>query len=890
MSLDDYRRKRQFTNTPEPKGGSVASAGDSKRAASHSNAPDQRRFVIQKHAARSLHYDLRIELNGVLKSWAVPKGPCLDPDVKRLAIHVEDHPIEYLEFEGIIPAGEYGGGTVMVWDIGTWSPVKGDPESAYQSGDFKFRLDGHKLQGGWMLVHTGKRKKGNQTQQWLLFKERDEAARSVDELDVLDEYPYSILSERTLEQIAADKDVAVWDQSDTKQSHAEMRRSLEKRQQKLSISAAPASDAALTKLLKKGRQREMPDKLRPMLPTATRRPPKTDRWVHEIKYDGYRMLTFIDGKSVRFVSRSGKDWTDKLPRLRSLIRQLPIDRAILDGEIVMMAADGTTSFQALQNRIGIGNDAELRYYVFDLTYCGDRDLRQLNVLQRKEILRRLIPTDSDQAAIQFSDHITGVGPLVMQQACKLGAEGIVCKRADSRYHEGRSDEWLKSKCLQSAEFLVAGYTDSTAARIGFGALVLGFRNDRQELCYAGRVGTGFSHQTLVDLKKTLDSIKQAKCPFDVFPDQEKGSHWVSLQLIVEVEFSGWTDNGLIRFPSYKGIRDDIAVKDVTHQSILRNADPASATAATTGDVAPESILPVEAAGLDQVNISHPDRIVYPEVGITKLGVATYYAQVVEWMLPHIIGRPLSMLRCPKGTDERCFFQKRAPAGLPAEVQRIEITTKVGPRPFIAVNDAVGLLSLVQFGVFEFHVWGALADQPEKPDRVVFDLDPDPSVPWKMVVAAAFEIRERLEALALISFVKTTGGKGLHVVVPLRRRHTWDDIRNFSELIGKQMAAASPGRFTMNSSKRARRGKIYIDSLRNRRGSTAIAPFSTRAHATASISMTVAWDELDILPSGNSYTVQNAIRRLVNLDEDPWREIANVNQSITKSAWKRLGAD
>ncbi len=632
----------------------------------------------------------------------------------------------------------------------------------------------------------------------------------------------------------------------------------------------------------------MPERIRPSLPTATRRAPSGDQWVHEIKFDGYRMLCYLAEGNAKFISRNGIDWTDKLSSLSTTVAKLPVETAIIDGEVVMMAADGTTSFQALQNRIGAGQDSALRYYVFDLLYLNGYDLRALRLDRRKQLLAALLSEFPGNDRVFFSEHIVGEGPVVLQQACKLGAEGIVSKRLDRRYAEGRNENWLKTKCLLSQEFIVGGYTDPTATRKGFGAILLGSLNEEAQLEFVGKVGTGFTDQTLLDLRKRFEELKTDASPFlNLGPrDVGKDVHWIRPELVVEVEFGGWTDDGVIRFGSYRGLRDDVSIADIVAPSrdVVNHDDGSPATDDRDSGFRPTLDLPPE---LSQIRLTHPDRIVYPEQGITKLGVAAYYAQVAAWMLPHIAGRPLSLLHCPKGCQEPCFFQKRAPKGLHESVERVQLPSREGDKIYLMVHDVVGLLSLVQFSVLEFHVWGARGDQPLKPDRMVFDLDPDTSLPWSRVVAAAWEVRELLESLGLTSFVKTTGGKGLHVVVPIQRRHEWAEIKRFSRLVASRIEGQSPGRFTTNSSKSARGGKVYLDFLRNTRGATAIAPYSTRARPEATVSVPVGWEELEVLQSGTAYHVRNLGRRLANLSADPWSQLSKTRQSITKAVLRKL---
>lgn len=858
MPLDEYRRKRSFSKTPEPEG-------------RKSEDGNQWRFVVQKHAASRLHYDLRLELNGVLLSWAVPKGPSLDWSDKRLAIHVEDHPLEYLEFEGVIPDDEYGGGTVMVWDLGHWTP-RGDAAKDYAAGALKFDLSGQKLHGGWML----KRLSGQQDNQWLWIKEKDSAMRESEDFDVLSEMPNSVLSDRDLDEIAADRD-AIW-----------------------STASRPREtyffDAAKYDRAKPGK---IPSTFRPCMPTATRHAPRGDKWVHEIKYDGYRMLCRIDGGTVRFQSRNGHDWTARLKSLARTMSLLPCDSALLDGEIVMMNAEGVTRFQDLQNRINAGRDGELRYYVFDLPYLNGFQLTALSLLDRKQILAELIAASGPSQRILFSEHLSGDGPTVFQQACKLGAEGIVSKRIDKPYSQGRYEFWLKTKCLLSREFLIGGFTPPASSRQGLGAILMGIPNAAR-LYFVGKVGTGFTHETLLTLRARLDELRITKSPFANLHRRtaDKGTVWVEPKLIAEIEFRGWTGDGIIRHASFRGLREDLDAADLdptlppdvsaqegAHAEHGKRTEVHTPISAVQDVRAiPEIPLPRELA---TVRITSPDRVVYPDMGITKLGVATYYAQVGHWMLPEIEGRPVSLLRCPGGVSQTCFFQKRAPQGLHESVERIELPTSEGGKLFLVVRDLVGLLALVQFGVLEFHVSGARVDRFDRPDRIVFDLDPDMGLAWSKTVQAAKEVRAWLSQAGLQSFLKTTGGKGLHIVVPLRRRHSWQDVRKFTRYVAAMFERLSPSRFTTNPSKQARKGRILLDAGRNTRGATTVAAYSTRANSKAAVSVPIAWEELDSIPSSDSMSLQAVLIRLARQDTNPWAEIGKVQQSLTKRAWDLL---
>jgi bifunctional non-homologous end joining protein LigD len=873
MGLSEYHQKRQFSQTPEPQGDpSVDSA-----------SANQFRFVVQKHDARNLHYDLRLEMDGVLLSWAIPKGPSLDPAQKRLAIHVEDHPLEYLHFEGVIPKGEYGGGTVLVWDTGTWAPVNAN---GYATGDFKFELDGEKLQGRWMLVHTGKRKK---TKQWLLFKERDGAARDHAEFDVLTASPASILTGRTIDQVAEQAD-AVWPAADTRQTQA----TVTSRPDGSTATADHSGPLGELTAIPGNRRSKMPSKIAPMLPTSTKSAPTGNRWVHEIKYDGYRMLAHIENKQVRFFSRNGHDWSDKLPKLRAELAQLPVETAVIDGEVAFVTDTGTTDFQALQNTIGKGRDQQLTYYAFDLLHLDGHDLTGCQLIDRKAVLANYVPHEK-LPSVLFSDHIEGDGPIVFQQACQLGTEGIVSKLAAGKYVEGRTSDWLKKKAFLSHEFVLGGYTESTTKQ-PFGSLIVGAHNDAGELIYVGRVGTGFNARTMADLAMRFAPLATTTSPFinaaDCKPDQPV--HWLEPQLAIEVEYAAFTRENILRHPSYRGLRDDVPLSHITlasmqsgsvaatgKQRVSRKrsskAAPGSPSAASTPKAA------VQRGDLSKIQMTNPERLMYPSAGVTKIGIATYYAQVAERMLPHVVDRPLALVRCPQGYGEKCFFQKSRAQGMPDSLQEVQVTT-AGKKPQSAmiVRDLAGVISLVQFSALEIHTWCCQVDRPDRPDKIIFDLDPDESLPFARVASAAILLRDLLGELGLESFVKTTGGKGLHVVVPIVRTLAWSDAKRFAFQIGKQMVARSPGRFTTSSSKPARRGKIYIDYLRNTFGATAIAAYSTRSRPTASVATPIHWEEVTTIQNAAAFTVTNFPRRLETQPADPWAELLNTKQTITKA--------
>jgi bifunctional non-homologous end joining protein LigD len=877
MSLREYKRKRNFRRTSEPEPKLAKRQG--------------RSYVIQKHAASHLHYDFRLELDGVLKSWAVPKGPSLDPSVKRLAMHVEDHPVKYGDFEGIIPEGEYGGGTVMLWDRGTWEPV-GDPHTSYRTGKFKFKLHGEKLRGGWMLAKRSRSTTGKDNE-WFLFKERDEEART-DGRQIVDDQPLSIASGRDLDQIAVDQD-KVWRSNRTngKLSAKPKRAAMKRKTRKAKSIEVPSG-------LQGAKRSAMPRRVEAQLATLAKEAPNGDQWVHEIKFDGYRMLCRVQDGKAQFISRNQKNWTTDLDYLSQVAARLPVKQAILDGEVVAFKADGATDFQALQNVFSEGRVHELVYYVFDVLYLNGIDLRGVPLTERKALLEEIVSAADSQTAIRFSEHFVGNGPQFFQKAAKLGLEGIICKLADRPYVGGRSTDWLKVKANQREEFVIGGFTDP-GVRGGFGALLLGYYNPERELVYAGKVGTGFTDALLESLRKRLDAMVQKESPFvDVRRPvgEAKGAHWVRPQLVAQIAFTEWTRGGHLRHPSFLGLREDKVASSVKRDKALKASEAQevkSAKRAAKSKPAKRGNKPATFQATENgegllagVRITNPDKVLFGEGKITKLELAQYYLSIARWILPHVANRPLSLVRCPEGAGKKCFFQKHPGVGTPETIRLVPVKEKDKTRDYLIVDKIEDLVSLAQIGALEIHVWGSQADKLEFPDRMFFDLDPDPTVPWGRVVESTHQIRAFLEEVGLKSFVKTTGGKGLHVVVPLQRRHDWDEVKGFSKAIAELIERVDPKRYTSNMSKAARTGKIFVDYLRNGRTATAIAAFSTRAKPRASVSVPLSWDELTPDIHSDTFTIRNLPERLDSLNKDPWARIGSIKQSLTKAIKAKLG--
>jgi bifunctional non-homologous end joining protein LigD len=880
MGLREYYEKRDFEKTPEPRGEEHSGQGWS--------------FCVQKHAATRLHYDFRLELDGVLKSWAVPKGPSYDPADKRLAMQTEDHPLEYGGFEGIIPAGEYGGGTVVLWDRGRWEPLE-DAHQSYAKGRLKFRLFGDKLQGAWMLVKTRGRDPRDAEKSWLLFKERDEFARAASAYDVIVARPESVSTGRTLEEIAAEKD-RVWHSNrpasvPKKGVPAAVARALEKREKAAATRLDPAS-------LPGARQAALPRFVKPQLATLVDEAPAGDDWLHELKFDGYRILCRLQDGKARLLSRNGKDWTEQFEPVARAAERLRAQQALVDGEVAMVLPDGTTSFNALQNASAPPPGARLAYFVFDLLHLDGYDLTRAPLERRKEALRPLLPP-AGAGTVRYSDHVVGTGREFHEQACRMKLEGIISKRRSAAYEATRSRTWLKVKCAREQEFVIGGFTDPEGSRAGIGALLLGVY-EGEALVFAGKVGTGFTDKVARELRKRLQAIERKASPFAARLAGTARAHWVEPRLVAEVKFIEWTGDGRLRHPSFQGLREDKparqvvrekpkALEDVTPDQPGKPAKAArSAKVARPARAARAVARPLrlgEKTVVEGVRLTNPDRVLYPDQGLTKLDLAHFYQGIAKHVLPHVQGRPLTLVRCPEGLAEPCFYQKHTGWWAPEALRRVKIQEKTKVGEYLVVDDLPGLISLVQIGILEIHTWNSLAADLEHPDRVVFDLDPDTALPWARVVEAALEVRDRLAADGLRSFVKTTGGKGLHVVVPLGGRPTWDETARYAETIAGEIAAREPRAYVIEMSKARRKGKVFIDWLRNIRGATSIAAFSTRAKPTAPMSVPVRWDELD--PRGGpAFTVKTLPARLASLAQDPWAGYGHTRNSLPRPARAR----
>jgi bifunctional non-homologous end joining protein LigD len=867
-ALGEYARKRDFDRTAEPKPAPPhppRRVGKAKRA--HQDAgghgsdvplptlhPDGREeaagaFVVQKHAARRLHYDLRLELDGVLKSWAVTRGPSLTPGEKRLAVRTEDHPMEYLNFEGNIPKGEYGGGSVIVWDQGRWVP-EGDPHKALTKGHLAFRLDGARLKGDWHLVRMRPRR-GEKTEPWLLIKSDDAFARQAGDPEITDEEVTSQLSGRTNEELAAAGDLRV--------DHA-ARAAVARGRKRILPDVGKVAGA---------RKGLLPTFLEPCLASPCDKPPSGSKWIHEIKHDGYRIQARINGRDTRLFTRKALDWTARFRSVADALAGLGLGSALIDGEIVVEDEKGISSLNNLQADLKAGRRERFRYYLFDLLYCEGYDLTKATLVDRKRLLQDIVASLAAGSPIRFSEHLEADGPTMLEHSCRFGLEGIISKRRDLPYRPGRSEHWFKAKCQQSQEFVILGYVASTAASRTVGALALGYYADGQ-LVYAGRVGTGWSADLAASLYADLDKIKTTKPALrNALPaGAEKGLVWTEPHLVCAVEYRDWTHDGLIRQSSFKGLREDKPVQEISLESPLPTLP-----SVRVGRGRKEMPNQSDPGG---IKLTHPERILWPESGITKQGLADYYTDIADWILPHIAGRVLSLLRCPSGTGEKCFFAKHPWSGLSRAVQRVDVGEA---EPMLTLDSLPGLMSLVQAGVVEIHPWGSRSDRLDRPDRLIFDLDPGEDVPWSGVITAAGEVRRRLESRGLQSFVKTSGGKGLHVVVPVEPSAGWAEAKSFTAAIAEAMAADQRDRYVATVAKRARRGRVFIDYLRNDPGSTAVAAYSPRSSPQASVSVPLEWDELSEGLRSDHFTVGNVRHRLAFLRRDPWQGFFTVRQRI-----------
>ncbi|HSB97943.1 MAG TPA: DNA ligase D [Spongiibacteraceae bacterium] len=843
--LMDYRRKRNFKATPEPEG----VRAQRRKAA---------RFVVQKHAASHLHYDFRLELDGTLKSWAVPKGPSLDPQQKRLALQVEDHPLSYADFEGIIPPGNYGAGTVIVWDSGEWEPIE-DPADGYRTGRLKFKLRGKKLKGIWNLVRSSKDRKA-----WFLIKHADAAARPA-AYSIVEEQPDSVLGG------ASGK---VW--RSKRAAHAPANKPAGKTPSASRAQAAiPIPTAA--------KKSSLPLMMAPQLATLVDSIPIGKGWHYEMKFDGYRLLTRIDKSVVRLFTRNGNDWTAKLAHLSKALASLDVESAWLDGEIIMLDDRDRPSFQMLQNAFESTRTGNIQYYLFDLLYLNGYDLRSVPLSLRREMLAALLK--KPPASVFFSKTFDVPTRDLFAHVCDLQLEGLIGKRADSIYHAGRSREWIKLKCLQRQEFIICGYTDPSGSRTGtFGSLLLGIHDpETGKLRYAGRVGTGFTDTTLRQLMTSMQRLRVDDMPFEELTGERpsRAMHWLKPKLVGEVAFSEWTEAGHIRHPSFQGLRSDKVAADITTEKpvaarALKKSTPQippnrsgriSKTTKTTRDA------------VQGIAITHPDRIVDSASGVTKMELAEFYSNIAPLILPHLKDRPVSLVRAPDGIDGPHFFQKHMEAAKMPHLRQLDKKLFPGHPPLVMIDSVAALIACAQMNVVELHTWNATIHAIKHPDRMIFDIDPGDGIDWPQIQQATHLTKALLDELHLKSFLKTSGGKGLHVVVPLEPVADWDTVKNLSQRLVQHMAKTLPALFVAKSGPKNRINRIFVDYLRNGFGATTACAFSARARAGLGVSIPVSWKDLDRLKSSAEWTVRDWQAILALAKKQPWKGYAAVRQNL-----------
>ncbi len=805
LDIDTYNRKRDFSKTKEPRGRKLKGKGDS--------------FVVQKHDASRLHWDFRLELDGVLKSWAVPKGPSLDPDEKRLAMRTEDHPLDYGSFEGTIPKGEYGGGTVMLWDQGRWTPdPRKDPKKTIEEGHLHFTLEGERMKGEWVMFRLNPRP-GEKAEPWMLKKVTDEYAEPQDGDALVDNCVTSVTTGRTMAEIASGTDVWRSNRGGQKGGRA-----------KKKSSAAP------------------PPFEEPQLATLVDEVPAGNGWIHEYKYDGYRLLLSVGEGAATAWTRNGKDWSDKFRALVKAAAKLPAG-CLIDGEAVALDDEGRPSFQLLQSTLKDQRGANLVFYAFDLLIDRSEDIRKLPNIERKERLAALL--EGVSPPILYGDHVIGRGEDLFREICKHGGEGIISKKADAAYKGVRTRNWLKIKCIQRQEFVIVGWSESDKRR-GFRSLLLALK-ERGKLTYAGKVGTGFNAKLIEDLMERMAPLEVDKAPLEVPRADRKGAHWLKPKLVAEIAYSEFTDDGILRHPSFIALREDKPASQVVREEPQKLK--ATEKKASRNNKKKTGGATAEDFGIE---ISSPERIIYPELGLTKKDLADYYATVDPLIMIDAAKRPMTLIRCPGGRTGECFFQKHDKGTFGPHVKQIPIEEKDGEfEDYLYFDDIRGLLASVQMGTIEFHGWGSRINKVEYPDRLVFDLDPDVGLDFERVKEAAVRLRGLLQDLGLKSFPLLSGGKGIHVVVPLDSSKDWPTVKSFADRFSRAIAEAEPKMFTANIRKVERKGRIFLDWLRNQRGATAVMPYSARAREGAPLAAPVAWEELDRYDSGHHFSIRDA---------------------------------
>lgn len=836
--LDEYRGKRDFSVTPEPQAERAPGAKGG-----------QLSFVVQKHDATRLHFDFRLEWNGVLLSWAVTRGPSLDTSEKRLAVRTEDHPLAYGEFEGVIPPKQYGGGTVMLWDRGHWEP-ENDPEEGLKNGKLGFTLYGERMKGSWALVRM-KPRKGEKRENWLMIKHKDEVATARG--DITRKFMKSVASDRTMNQIAkAGRELAASDLEDKPKQAAPKKAS------------APPRKAVGQKASKA----KMPTWREPQLATLVSEAPEGKEWLSELKYDGYRTLIAIAGGKARIFTRNGKDWTDKFPGIAEAAAALDTDGTLIDGEIVAFDSKGGTDFSTLQKAIKEGGD--MSCFVFDLLIEGGEEVIGLPLTERKERLEKIV--GRGQGALVYSDHVQGSAEKVFSEICRAGHEGIIAKQADAPYRSGRGRDWLKVKCTRRQEFVIGGISPSDKTGRPFSSILIGVQED-DKFVYKGRVGS-FAAGTLEELGEALAGRERKTSPFAGLPrEASRGARFVTPDLVVDVDFAEFTSEGYVRHGVVKGIRADKEPAEV----VLEDAGAQPMTEHETRD---------RIAG---VKLSSPDKVLFEGQGLTKADLAAHYERVAERMLPLVEGRLVSLVRCPEGEGGQCFFQRHDNKGMPAAMKRQEISEKDGGKSiYLRLDTLSSLIAGVQMGTLEFHIWGSRGDKLEKPDRLVFDLDPDEGLDFEDLKQAAFDIRDSLSKLGLETVPLVTGGKGVHVIAPLTRRAEWPEVKGFSRAFAQMLSREEPDRYVAQASKAKRKGRIFVDWLRNERGATAVAPYSTRSREGAPVAVPVSWEELKTLKAANQFRIGDMEKRLKAAD--PWAESTKWRQSITAKMLQAVDAE
>lgn len=798
MGLQKYHEKRKFKQTPEPRGRKPSSS-----KAKRGKNSGWLRYYIQEHHASHLHYDFRLEMEGVLRSWAVPKGPSLDPQIKRLAVEVEDHPMEYGSFEGVIPENQYGAGHVVLWDEGRWK-AEGNPVAAFKKGHIDFELKGEKLHGRWHLVRT--RRSGSSTSakpQWLLFKGTD----------------------------------------------------------KTTSDRGAASDLETEVLSKK---EPLPKTLAPELAKLVERTPSGEEWSHEIKLDGYRILARIEGKKVRILTRSGLDWTEKFENIRAAVQKLGLKNTILDGEVVVFDEDGKSDFQLLQNAISENRGSEMRYCVFDLPFLNGNNLTEWPLSRRRAHLKTLVKRSNK--VVRFSDAIQGEGTAFFKECCKAGLEGVISKRIDSPYIEGRGDDWVKSKCENRQEFVIGGWTDSIRPGEAFASLLLGVQ-EKDGLRYVGKTGTGFTAASMKSLLARFRKLAGKSSPFKTSPSQ-KGVHWLKPSLVAEVNFASWTGEGHLRQASFQGLREDKKAAQVVKETPAKNK---------------KKISSKRKSSPHDITLTHPDRVLFKKAKITKQDLANYYETIQKKILPHIADRPLTIVRCPQGSGAQCFYQRHISPMKSPFVQETKIGKAHGgdtDRNYISIQDLNGIVSLVQLGTLEFHAWNTNIQDPAHPTEIIFDLDPGPNVDRGDIYECAIRLKKLLQKLKLKSFVNLSGSKGLHIHVPIAAKYEWESVKSFSHSIVKMMMESYPDQYTDNSRKVEREGRIFIDYLRNGFSSTSVVPYSVRNRPEATVAMPISWSDLKPDFDPMEFDIQKAITRIRRLKKDPWSGFSKLRQKIS----------